>query len=142
MDKRNLIKNGAVVKLAAAVAALTLIAAASLLPAKAEPAQLTDPDVLNPAPVVMTIEEADEAVIEEESSEDEEKKQKMGIFTRMKLAFYAFCAGAGAWIAHKIPWGKIFNKRNLIIVLVLAAVGILAWKVGLPVLTDYLKEAV
>ena len=87
MDKRNLIKNGAVVKLAAAVAALTLIAAASLLPAKAEPAQLTDPDVLNPAPVVMTIEEADEAVIEEESSADEEKKQKMGIFTRMKLAF-------------------------------------------------------
>ena len=142
MDKRNLIKNGAVVKLAAAVAALTLIAAASLLPAKAEPAQLTDPDVLNPAPVVMTIEEADEAVIEEESSEDEEKKQKMGIFARMKLAFYAFCAGAGAWIAHKIPWGKIFNKRNLIIVLVLAAAGILAWKVGLPVLTDYLKEAV
>ena len=142
MDKRNLIKNGAVVKLAAAVAALTLIAAASLLPAKAEPAQLTDPDVLNPAPVVMTIEEADEAVIEEESSEDEEKKQKMGIFTRMKLAFYTFCAGAGAWIAHKIPWGKIFNKRNLIIVLVLAAAGILAWKVGLPVLTDYLKEAV
>ncbi|MBR4861118.1 MAG: hypothetical protein IKU09_02840 [Firmicutes bacterium] len=142
MDKRNLIKNGAVIKLAAAVAALTLIAAASLLPAKAEPAQLTDPDVLNPAPVVMTIEEADEAVIEEESSDEEEKKQKMGFFTRLKLAFYAFCAGAGAWIAHKIPWGKIFNKRNLIIVLVLAAACILAWKVGLPVLTDYLKEAV
>lgn len=142
MDKRNLIKNGAVIKLAAAVAALTLIAAASLLPSKAEPAQLTDPDVLNPAPVVMTIEEADEAVIEEESSDEEEKKQKMGFFTRLKLAFYAFCAGAGAWIAHKIPWGKIFNKRNLIIVLVLAAAGILAWKVGLPVLTDYLKEAV
>lgn len=142
MDKRNLIKNGAVIKLAAAVAALTLIAAASLLPAKAEPAQLTDPDVLNPAPVVMTIEEADEAVIEEESSDEEEKKQKMGFFTRLKLAFYAFCAGAGAWIAHKIPWGKIFNKRNLIIVLVLAAAVILAWKVGLPVLTDYLKEAV
>ena len=142
MDKRNLIKNGAVIKLAAAVAALTLIAAASLLPSKAEPAQLTDPDVLNPVPVVMTIEEADEAVIEEESSDEEEKKQKMGFFTRLKLAFYAFCAGAGAWIAHKIPWGKIFNKRNLIIVLVLAAAGILAWKVGLPVLTDYLKEAV
>ena len=140
MERRNLFKKNAVVKLAAAAAALTLIAAASLLPARAEPAQLTDPDVLNPDPVVMIVEEADEAVIEEETSEEEEKKQKMGFVTRLKLAFYAFCAGA--WIAHKIPWGKIFNKRNLIIVLVLAAAGILAWKVGLPVLTDYLKETV
>lgn len=142
MERRHLFKNNAVIKVAAAAAALTLIAAVSLLPAKAEPAQLTDPDVLNPEPVVMTIEEADDAVVEEETSEEEEKKQKMGFFTRLKLAFYAFCAGAGAWIAHKIPWGKIFNKRNLIIVLVLAAAGILAWKVGLPVLTDYLKETV
>ena len=141
MDKRNLMKNSAVVKVAAAVAALTLIAAASLLPAKSEPAQLADPDVLNPAPVVMTIEEPDDAVIEEEETE-EEKKQKMGFFTQLKLAFYAFCAGAGAWIAHKIPWGKIFNKRNAIIVLILAVVGILAWYVGLPALSEYVKGAV
>ena len=141
MDKRNLMKNSAVVKVAAAVAALTLIAAASLLPAKAEPAQLTDPQVLSPDPVVMEIEEPDDAVIEEEETE-EEKKQKMGFFTRLKLAFYAFCAGAGAWIAHKIPWGKIFNKRNAIIVLILAAVGILTWYVGLPALSEYVKGAV
>ena len=139
MDRRTFLKNSAILKVAAAAAALTLIAAASLLPAKAEPAQLTDPDVLNPAPVVMTIEEPDDAVIEEETSEEEEKKQKMGFFTRLKLAFYAFCAGAGAWIAHKIPWGKIFNKRNLIIVLVLAAAAALIWHVGLPALSEYVK---
>ena len=142
MNKKTLIKNSAVVKVAAAVVALTLIAAASLLPAKPEPAQLADPDVLNPAPVVMTIEETDDAVIEEESSEEEEKKQKMGFFTRLKLAFYAFCAGAGAWIAHKIPWKKIFNKRNAIIVLILAVAGILIWYVGLPALSEYVKGAV
>ncbi len=142
MDRRTFLKNSAILKVAAAAAALTLIAAASLLPGKAEPAQLTDPDVLNPAPIVMTIEEPDDAVVEEETSEEEEKKQKMGFFTRLKLAFYAFCAGAGAWLAHKIPWSKIFNKRNLIILLILAAAGILIWKVGLPVLADYLKETV
>ena len=113
---------------------------ASLLPAKAEPAQLTDPQVLSPDPVVLEIEEPADAVLEEE--QEEEKKQKLGFFTRLKLAFYAFCAGAGAWIAHKIPWGKIFNKRNAVIFLILAVIGILAWYVGLPALSEYVKEIV
>lgn len=142
MDRKTLFKNNAIVKVAAAAAALTLIAAATLLPAKPEPAQLTDPQLLSPDPVVMAVEDVDDAVIEEETSEEEEKKQKLGFFTRLKLAFYAFCAGAGAWIAHKIPWKKIFNKRNLIIVLVLAAAGILAWYVGLPALSEYVKGTV
>lgn len=130
MERRNLLKNNTVLKAAAAAAAVALIAAASLLPAKAEPAQLTDPQVLSPDPVVLEIEEPADAVVEEE--QEEEKKQKLGFFTRLKLAFYAFCAGAGAWIAHKIPWGKIFNKRNAVIFLILAVIGILAWYVGLP----------
>ena len=138
MDRRTLLKNGAVLKVAAAVTALTLIAAASLLPAKPEQAQLTDPEVLNPNPVVMTIEEPADAVIEEESTEEEEKKQKLGFFARIKLAFALFFAGAGAWIASRIPWKKIFNKRNAIIVLVLAILLFLAYHIGLPMLKDYL----
>ena len=140
MERRNILKNNTVLKAAAAAAAVALIAAASLLPAKAEPAQLTDPQVLSPDPVVLEIEEPADAVLEEE--QEEEKKQKLGFFTRLKLAFYAFCAGAGAWIAHKIPWGKIFNKRNAVIFLILAVIGILAWYVGLPALSEYVKEIV
>ena len=136
MDRKTLFRNGAIVKAAATVAALTLIAAASLIPAKSEPAQLADSQVLNPDPVVMVMEEPVDAIMEEENAEEEEKKQKMGFFTQLKFAFYAFCAGAGAWIAHKIPWGKIFNKRNSIIVLTLAVVLLLAYYVGIPMLEN------
>ena len=139
MEKRNLLKNGIILKSAAAVAAVALIAAASLLPAKPEPAQLNDPDVLNPNPVVMTLEAADDAVVEEENAGEEERKQKPGFFQRMQLAFYAFCAGAGAWLASRIPWRKIFSKRTLIIVLLLAAAFLLVKYVGLPVLEESLR---
>jgi hypothetical protein len=134
MDKRNLLKNSMILRSAASVTAIVLIAAASLIPAKAEPAQLTDPNLLNPAPIVMTIEEPAEAVIEEET-EEEVKKQKLGFFASLKLAFYAFCAGAGAWLASRIPWGKIFNKRNAVIVLLLAAI-MLAYRFGLPAVME------
>ena len=140
MDRRTLLKNGAVLKVAAAVTALTLIAATSLLPAKPEQAQLTDPEVLNPNPVVMQIDDPADAVIEEENAEEEEKKQKLGFFARIKLAFALFFAGAGAWITSRIPWKKIFNKRNAIIVLVLAILLLLAYHVGLPMLEEYLTQ--
>ncbi len=136
MEKKNLLKNSFIVKAAAATVAVALIAAASLIPAKSEPASLSGPNTLNPDPIVMELAEEADAIVEEETAEEEEKKQKLGFFTRLKLAFYAFCAGAGAWIAHKIPWGKIFNKRNAIIVLVLAVVFLLVWHVGLPMLEN------
>ena len=141
MDKRTFLKNHTVLKAAAAACAVALIAAASLIPAKPAPAQLSDPELLNPNPVVITLEEAPEAVVEEEAQEEEEKKQKLGLIARMKLAFYAFCAGAGAWIASRIPWGKIFNKRNLILVLVIAAIFLLMKYIGLPLLEDYMQTA-
>jgi len=138
MDRKTLFRNGAIVKAAATVDALTLIAAASLIPAKSEPVQLTDPDLLNPDPIVMELAEEVDAVVEEETAEEEEKKQKLGFFTKLKLSFYAFCAACGAWIAHKIPWKKIFNKRNAIIVLVLAVVILLAYHTGLPMLEEHM----
>ncbi len=141
MDGKSLFKNGAIVKAAATVAALTLIAAASLIPAKSEPVPLPGSDILNPDPIVMELAEEVDAVVEEETAEEEEKKQKLGFFTRLKLAFYAFCTAAGAWIAHKIPWRKIFNKRNAIIVLVLAAALLLAYHVGIPVLENQMNAA-
>lgn len=141
MNGKSLFKNGAIVKAAAAVAALTLIAAATLIPEKPEPAQLTDPNLLNPDPIVMELVEEADAVVEEETQEEEEKKQKLGFFTRLKLAFYAFCAAAGAWIAHKIPWRKIFSKRNAIIVLVLAVTLLLVYHVGIPMLESQLNAA-
>ena len=141
MDRKNLFKNSAAVKLAATAVALTLIAAASLIPAKSEPVQLTDPNLLNQDPIVMELAEEADAIVEEETAEEEEKKQKLGFFTRLKLAFYAFCAAAGAWIAHKIPWRKIFNKRNAIIVLVLAAALLLAYHVGIPMLENQMNTA-
>ena len=141
MDGKSLFKNGAIVKAAATVAALTLIATASLIPAKSEPVPLPGSDILNPDPIVMELAEEVDAVVEEETAEEEEKKQKLGFFTRLKLAFYAFCAAAGAWIAHKLPWRKIFNKRNAIIVLVLAAALLLAYHVGIPMLENQMNTA-
>lgn len=141
MDRKNLFKNSAAVKLAATAVALTLIAAASLIPAKSEPVQLTDPNLLNQDPIVMELAEKADAIVEEETAEEEEKKQKLGFFTRLKLAFYAFCAAAGAWIAHKIPWRKIFNKRNAVIVLVLAVVLLLAYHAGIPMLESQMNTA-
>ena len=140
MEKGKFLKNSTILKAAAAVAAVAVIAAVSLIPAKEAAVETIDPEVLNPNPVVMTLEEAEDAVVEEDAAEEEEKKQKLGFFTKLKLAFYAFCAACGAWFAHKIPWKKIFNKWTLIIVLLLAAVGVLVYHVGLPALTEYLKE--
>ena len=140
MEKKNFLKKNTVLKAAAAVAAVAVIAAVSLIPAKEPAAEAADPEVLNPNPVVMTLEEAEDTVIEEETAEEEEKKQKLGFFTKLKLAFYAFCAACGAWIAHKIPWKKIFNKRNLILVLVLAAAFFAAKYIGMPMLEDYLAQ--
>ena len=133
MEKKHLLKNSTIIKAAAAMTAVALITAASLLPAKTEPAQITDPNLINPAPVVMTLEEPAEAVIEEEA-EEEEKKHKLNFFQRLKMAFIGFFVACGAWLASRIPWRKIFNKRNAIIVLVLAACILLAYYVGMPML--------
>ena len=82
MEKKNFLKKNTVLKAAAAVAAVAVIAAVSLIPAKEPAAEATDPEVLNPDPVVMTLEEAEDTVIEEETAEEEEKKQKLGFFTK------------------------------------------------------------
>ena len=139
MDIKKAIRNANIVKAAAAVTAIAVIAVSSMLPAKAEPAvQMEDP-VLNPAPVVMNIETMDDAVTEEES-EAEEQKRKLSFFTKLKLAIYGFFAACAAWTLHKIPWKKIFTRRNLFLALLAVALLLTVYYVGLPALEEYLRS--
>ena len=94
--------------------------------------------LLNPEPVVMEIETAD-AVIEDESSSDEDEQKKRGIFAWIKMALYAFLAGIGTFFATKVPWKKIFTKRNIIIFLVIVAV-LLAYKYIWPIVEPMFND--
>ena len=119
---------------AALIAAAAFVVASSITPAPEAPQDINS-EIFNPPPVVMTIEEAPEAIVEEETQAEEEVKKK-GFFFKLKMAIYGFFAACAAWVAHKIPWKKIFNKRNAIIVLTLAVVLLLAYYVGIPMLEN------
>ena len=116
---------GRLMKGAAALVAAAAFAVASMTAPPADDVKMAEELFSAPAPVVMTIDEVDEAIVEE--SAEEEKVKKMGLFTRIKLAFYSLCAAFSAWVAHKIPWKKIFNKRNFYIVLTLVCLGLAAY---------------
>lgn len=122
----HLIRNtGRIMKGAAALVAAAAFVVASMTMPPPDTSVIND-EVLNaPAPVVMTIDEAAD-VITEESPAEEEKIKKMGFFTKLKLGFYSLCAAFSAWFAHKIPWKKIFNKRNLYILLAIICLGLAA----------------
>ena len=49
----------------------------------------------------------------------EQTAKKRGFFSWLKIWFYGLCAGIAAFFATKIPWKKIFTKRNFVILLVL-----------------------
>ncbi|MBO5995272.1 MAG: hypothetical protein J6Q41_07150 [Firmicutes bacterium] len=90
--------------------------------------------VAEPDPVVLDIDEAD-MTDESESEEDTQEEKKRGFFSWLKIWFYGMLTGIAGFFATKIPWKKIFNKRNLIILLVLAAIFLLA-KYVLPYYVD------
>ena len=117
---------GRLMKGAAALVAAAAFAVASMTAPPPDDVKMAEELFSAPAPVVMTIDEVDEAIVEESAGE-EEKVKKMGLFTRIKLAFYSLCAAFSAWVAHKIPWKKIFNKRNFYIVLTLVCLGLAAY---------------
>ncbi len=117
---------GRLMKGAAALVAAAAFAVASLATPAPDLNKPVDELISVPAPVVMSVDEMDEAVVEE-TSESEEKIRKLGFFTRLKLAFYSFCAAVSAWIAHKIPWKKIFNKRNFYILIAMVCLGLAAY---------------
>ena len=117
---------GRLMKGAAALVAAAAFAVASMTAPPPDDVKMAEELFSAPAPVVMTIDEVD-AAIAEESAGEEEKVKKMGFFARLKLAFYSFCAAFSAWVAHKIPWKKIFNKRNFYIVLTLVCLGLAAY---------------
>lgn len=74
--------------------------------------------LMSPPPVVMELDDGGDAVTEESQDEEQEEK-KMGFFKRLKLALYGFLAGIGGFFATKVPWKKVFCKRNLIIYAIL-----------------------
>ena len=138
-DTGNIVKkSGRVLKATAALVAAAAFMVASMAQPAPDATKVHEEIFTGPAPVVMTIDEVDEAVVEE-TSEEEEKAKKMGFFTKLKLAFYSFCAAIGAWVAHKIPWKKIFNKRNLYILLALVCLGLAAYYLG-PEIVEYLSS--
>ena len=91
--------------------------------------QITDPD-----PVVLEIDEADMAG-ENDSEEEQQEQKKRSIFSWLKLWLYGMITGIVGFFATKIPWKKIFTKRNLIILLILIAVFLFA-KYLLPYFAD------
>ena len=92
------------------------------------------PQVTEPEPIVLEIDEAD-MLDESETEEDTQEEKKRGFFGWLKVWFYGMITGIAGFFATKIPWKKIFNKRNLIILLVLVAIFLLA-KYVLPEFVD------
>ena len=143
MDMKKAIRNTHIVRAAAAALAIAVVAVSALMPSQAEPVRQLEGDALNkalnPNPVVMTIDETAEAVVEEET-EEESQKRRLSFFQRVKLAVYGFFAACGAWVLHKIPWKKIFTRRNLFLALLAVALCLTAYYVGLPALEEYLAQ--
>ena len=127
-------KTGRIMKATAALVAAAAFVVASMVQPAPDASRVHEEVFSGPAPVVMTVEEIDDAVVEE-TTEEEEKVRKLSFFARLKLAFYSFCAAIGAWVAHKIPWKKIFNKRNFYILLALVCLAIAAYYL-IPVITE------
>ena len=127
--KRNL-KKGVAVAISTGLLAVGSAAALDHLPESGHGA----PQVAEPDPVVLEIDEADMA--ENSGSEDEQQEEKKrGIFSYLKIWFYGMIAGLAGFFATKVPWKKIFTKRNLIILLVLILLFLFA-KYLLPYFAD------
>ena len=127
--KRTLIKATAVA-ISTGLLAVGAVAALDNLPGNSSPT----PQVAEPDPIVLEIDEADMA--ENGDTEDEQQEEKKrGFFSYLKIWFYGLLAGIAGFFATKIPWKKIFTKRNLIILLVLILLFLFA-KYILPYFAD------
>ena len=83
------------------------------------------PEYSDPAPVVLEIDETD-MTDESEDEEESQEEKKRGFFSWLKVWFYGLIAGISGFFATKIPWKKIFTKRNMIILLVLVLIFLFA----------------
>ena len=92
------------------------------------------PQFNDPAPVVLEIDETDMDT-SEDSEEEQQEEKKRGFFNWLKIWFYGLIGGITAFFATKIPWKKIFTKRNFIILLVLVVLFLCA-KYILPYFMD------
>lgn len=137
MDTKKLFSKKRVIKGAAMIAAVAVMATAALIPAKTEELEV-EPVTLQPDPVVMILDEPADAVVEE--TQEEEEERKLSFIQKLKIAVYGFFAVCAGWIAHKIPWKKIFNKKTLILVGILVVLGLAAYHIGLPMLKDYIVD--
>ena len=127
--KRTLIKATAVA-VSTGLLAVGAVAALDNLPGNSSPT----PQVAEPDPIVLEIDEADMA--ENGDTEDEQQEEKKrGFFSYLKIWFYGLLAGIAGFFATKIPWKKIFTKRNLIILLILILLFLFA-KYLLPYFAD------
>ena len=125
--KRTLIKATAVA-VSTGLLAVGAVAALDNLPGNSSPA----PQVAEPDPIVLEIDETDMA---QEGEGEQQEEKKRGFFSYLKIWFYGLIAGIAGFFATKIPWKKIFTKRNLIILLVLVLLFLFA-KYLLPYFAD------
>ena len=93
------------------------------------------PQIAEPDPIVLDIDETDMADQSESGDEDEQEEKKRGFFSWLKIWFYGMITGIAGFFATKIPWKKIFTKRNLIILLVIVILFLFA-KYLLPYFVD------
>lgn len=112
---RKTIKKAVAVGVGAGLLTVGAVAALDNLPS----AGSSTPQFSEPAPVVLEIDETDMTDQSESENEEQQEEKKRGFFSWLKIWFYGLIGGISAFFATKIPWKKIFTKRNFIILLVL-----------------------
>ena len=127
---RRTIKKAVAVVVGAGLLTVGAVAALDNLPEVGSGA----PQFNDPAPVVLEIDETDMDT-SEDSEEEQQEEKKRGFFNWLKIWFYGLIGGITAFFATKIPWKKIFTKRNFIILLVLVVLFLCA-KYILPYYMD------
>jgi hypothetical protein len=127
---RRTIKKAVAVGVGAGLLTVGAVAALDNLPEVGSGA----PQFNDPAPVVLEIDETDMDT-SEDSEEEQQEEKKRGFFNWLKIWFYGLIGGIAAFFATKIPWKKIFTKRNFIILLVLVVLFLCA-KYILPYYMD------
>ena len=123
-------------KVAAVVVSAGLLTAGALALVDNIPEQGSSQNTIQgPEPIVLEIDEEDVITSEENEEEEEQEEKKRGFFGYVKAALYGMAAALGGWIATKIPWKKIFNRRTFYIILALVFL-YLCVRFILPVFVD------
>ncbi len=127
---RRTVKKAVAVGVGAGLLTVGAVAALDNLPDM----EATIPEYTEPAPITLDIDETDMDT-SENSEEEQQEEKKRGFFSWLKIWFYGLIGGIAAFFATKIPWKKIFTKRNFIILLVLVVLFLCA-KYLLPYFMD------